>query len=286
MPEQHTTNEAAAETVSNSETLVEVTRDELPMHCPAPSAPLWNVIVKHQCDREERITYCYRPDATPVFDRTVFDQEKLKALGQLSGIAQGGRGNTFFIEHGDASLVLRHYRRGGMVRYISDASYFYTGLERTRAHREFLCLCELEDLELPAARPYACRVERRGLIYSASLVTYLLPGTTLATRLIDGKLTPELWRAVGECIARFHACGICHADLNTHNILIDDAGNVSLIDFDRARRYSAESLPVIPPWAQRNIDRLWRSVCKFAGGDESHTVGFTELRNAWQESLN
>ncbi len=42
MSEQHVSKETQAESVSNSELLVEVTRDELPMHCPAPSAPLWN----------------------------------------------------------------------------------------------------------------------------------------------------------------------------------------------------------------------------------------------------
>jgi uncharacterized Zn-finger protein len=47
---------------SNAETLVEVTRDELPMHCPAPSTTAWNshprvFIPLHETD-EARCSYC------------------------------------------------------------------------------------------------------------------------------------------------------------------------------------------------------------------------------------
>ncbi len=240
--------------------------------------------MKHRCDRDGRVTYCYRQDSSPAFDARVFDQEHFKASGHLKGIAEGGRGNTFFVEHDGAALVLRHYRRGGAVRSISDASYIYLGLERTRAYGEFQCLCKLEELNLPAARAYACRIERRGVVYSASLVTYQIDGATLATRLVDGKVSADDWRRIGQCVARFHHAGICHADLNAHNILIDDNGTVSLIDFDRARIFK----PVTPasplPWHQANIERLWRSVCKCSASKERHFDGFKELRIAWAES--
>jgi len=62
MSEQNASPAAQAETVSNSETLVEVTRDELPMHCPAPTGPLWNshprVFIPLEDAPEATCSYC------------------------------------------------------------------------------------------------------------------------------------------------------------------------------------------------------------------------------------
>ncbi len=240
--------------------------------------------MKRQCDREGRITYCYRQDSEPDFDPCVFDEERLSASGLVKGVADGGRGNTFFIEQGGTALVLRHYRRGGMVRYFSEASYLYSGMQKTRAWREFMFLCELEDSNLPAAKPFACRIERRGLVYSASLVTYRLAGATLATLLIDGKINNTDWENIGKCIARFHKAGVCHADLNAHNIILDASGNVSLIDFDRARCLKTNGQSYPGKWSYTNMERLWRSICKTTASDERHQPGFDILRQAWLDA--
>lgn len=46
----------------NSQSLVEVTRDELPMHCPAPDSPLWNshprVYIPLEDSPEASCSYC------------------------------------------------------------------------------------------------------------------------------------------------------------------------------------------------------------------------------------
>jgi 3-deoxy-D-manno-octulosonic acid kinase len=61
---------------------------------------------------------------------------------------------------------------------------------------------------------------------------------------------------VGAEIARFHAHGVYHADLNAHNILLTDA-SVWLIDFDRGElRHPARA------WQQANLARLKRSLLK------------------------
>jgi 3-deoxy-D-manno-octulosonic acid kinase len=72
-------------------------------------------------------------------------------------------------------------------------------------------------------------------------------------------MVDEDWRRVGSILARFHAVGADHADLNAHNILIDEAGTVSVIDFDRGR--------LRPPgaWAAGNLARLRRSLLKIGG---------------------
>jgi len=204
----------------------------------------------------------YREADKPSFDPDVFDEQKLADRGLLDGVAQAGRGNTrFFSLHG-RELVLRHYRRGGMAQRISQDRYLFTGLERTRAMQEFSVLLELHKRGLPAPSPYACRIIRQGAWYRASLVTYRLPGHTLAECLANGSVDCAQWEALGETIARFHSEGLFHADLNAHNIMIDSLGRITLLDFDRAAFQLKKPANPVGGWRRRNMNRLHRSLKK------------------------
>jgi 3-deoxy-D-manno-octulosonic acid kinase len=70
----------------------------------------------------------------------------------------------------------------------------------------------------------------------------------------------DTWREVGAAVARLHAAGADHADLNAHNILVGIDGVVSVIDFDRGmlRTPGGKS----GAWAARNLSRLHRSLVK------------------------
>ena len=61
---------------------------------------------------------------------------------------------------------------------------------------------------------------------------------------------------IGATIARFHAVGLHHADLNAHNLLRDASGTWYLIDFDRAR-FRNPGL-----WCDDSLVRLRRSLLK------------------------
>ena len=54
---------------------------------------------------------------------------------------------------------------------------------------------------------------------------------------------------------RFHDLGVCHADLNAHNVLLSEE-SVYLVDFDRCR-LRAPGL-----WRDANLVRLRRSLEK------------------------
>ena len=64
------------------------------------------------------------------------------------------------------------------------------------------------------------------------------------------------WITIGRCIRTFHDLGVCHADLNAHNILLVGDDSVYLIDFDRGR--------LMKPglWCDGNLVRLRRSLEK------------------------
>jgi len=190
-----------------------------------------------------------------------FEPAALAADGRILGTATG-RGSAWIISaRGHAGgWVLRHYRRGGLVARLLEDRYLWCGARATRAFRELRLLAELESLSLPAVRPVAARYVRHGALYRADLLTVAVPGvTTLAARLATG-LDAGGWHAVGATIRAFHDAGICHADLNAHNILIGAQGEVTLLDFDRGRRRGPGA------WQRANLARLERSLGKLSAG--------------------
>lgn len=199
----------------------------------------------------------YDADVLRKIDAAFFEPQAWRAGGALVGEAPG-RGATWFVRHATGELALRHYRRGGMLGPWLGDRYLWLGLARTRAFREWHLLAELWRRGLPVPQPVAARVRRRGLRYTADLVTRRLPATeSLAQRLQRRALPRAGWDAIGSCLRRFHAAGVWHADLNAHNILLDGE-RVFLLDFDRGR--------LRPPggWGLDNLARLRRSLDKLA----------------------
>lgn len=194
-------------------------------------------------------------------DAAFFDHARWRAGGAVLAEA-AGRGAACIFSHGGRTFVLRHYRRGGLAARISADRYLWTGLERTRAWREWKLLAWMHAEELPVPRPVAARVQRLGGCYRADLVTLYLQGTVpLADALAGRALSKDEWRGIGAAIARLHRARVCHADLNARNILLGESGEVHLIDFDRARRRAAGG------WREANLARLRRSLDKFMAAD-------------------
>ena len=170
----------------------------------------------------------------------------------------GGRGVVVYFEAPFGACVLRHYHRGGLMAQVNADRYLWTGRKRTRAFREFRLLAELHEQGLPVPAPVMARYVRNGGTYRADLITRRIPGVgTLAQRLAAQSLDAALGARTGRVLAGFHAIGLWHADLNAHNLLVDPAGKVWLIDFDRSRMRK----PAMH-WQQSNLDRLLRSFLK------------------------
>jgi len=182
-----------------------------------------------------------------------------------------GRGATWRVSSAAGDWVLRHYRRGGAVARVSGDRYIWTGHARGRSIAEWRLLARMRARGLPVPRPVAARLVRHGITYTADLITEYLSGTrTLGERLAAGDLDEVALAAVGRCVRRFHDAGVWHADLNAHNILLDEQCNVHLIDFDRARMRRGGR------WKAGNLQRLRRSLDKLAAQagagsfDEAH----------------
>ena len=185
-----------------------------------------------------------------------FDAKWWSRRGAVRASAEG-RGAALFIEADGRRLVLRHYRRGGLIAHLSTDRYLWRGEWLTRPFVEWQLMYHLARAGLPVPAPIGARYRRSGVTYTGDLITQrLIDGEPLSARLAQAVVPILHWIAIGRCLRRFHRDGICHADLNAHNVLLNDTEDVWLVDFDRG------SLRRPGLWCDSNLVRLRRSIEK------------------------
>jgi len=198
----------------------------------------------------------WAPDILGEVRPEIFDPAWLAQQGLLRGAALG-RGQSHFLEIDGRALVLRQFRRGGLVGRVISTAYLRLGAGRSRPYREYRLLEWMHGEGLSVPRPVAARYAPSGLIYRAQLITERIPDALpLADRLQKAALAPEIWHSVGATVRQMHGLGVDHVDLNCRNILLDEASRVWLIDFDRCRRRPEGA------WPATNLARLRRSLAK------------------------
>lgn len=195
-----------------------------------------------------------------------FDRSSWQAQHRISHLA-GGRGGVAFLDTPDGACVLRHYRRGGWIAPVLGDRYLWSGRARSRGFAEFGLLADLRLRGLPVPAPVAARYLRRGPYYTADLITRAIEGAqTLTAVSAARRLDAGLAGRVGALIARFHAAGVDHADLNAHNILVAEP-DLWLIDFDRSEIRATGTA-----WKLANLARLKRSLLKIGACDHDETA--------------
>lgn len=203
------------------------------------------------------------------------------------------------LQNGERVLV-RHYRRGGLVGRVNRKTYFLGH----RAFDELRATLRAAGGGVRVPEVIVAAEHRTGLGYSA----------TLATRWIDGASDGAAWlaaatpaereaflREAGRQIALMHAAGVAHPDINLRNLLIVQAPDeglgptadegraaeeraraearpvVYIIDFDRARLSDG---PTPPARRARDLRRLGRSARKLGLALEDGD-GWLELRKGY-----
>lgn len=195
-----------------------------------------------------------------------FDAAWWEAQGRVRN-AGGGRGGIAFLETPVGGCVLRHYHRGGWMAPLLGDRYVWNGRTRSRGFAEFGLLAELTLRGLPVPTPVAARYRRSGPYYTADLIMRTIEGTsTLAQAVREQRLDSALAQRVGELVARFHAVGVDHADLNAHNILVG-GDQLWLIDFDRGEIRATGTA-----WKLANLARLKRSLLKVGACDHDESA--------------
>lgn len=211
------------------------------------------------CKREKGSGLLIHPDYE---GRVSVDWFKPDYWGECAQpVSSGGRGGAWFVDADGARLVLREYRRGGLVAKLSEKAYAYTREQDVRSFSEFRLLNQLHRMGLPVPRPVAAWYRKVSPVqYRAAIIIERLDETVPLAELIT-RLQPDDWATLGQTIRRFHDAGVRHADLNCFNVLVKES-TFYLIDFDKGR--------IQPPgsassWKSANLERFARSLRKVAG---------------------
>jgi hypothetical protein len=146
-------------------------------------------------------------------------------------------------------LVLRPYRRGGLVRLVNAATYW--GFRRFQD--EFHVHRALWEAGFPTVEPLGWARRRRGLGWEGVFLT----------RFQEALPWPKAWERsaqvippLAELLKALCAWGLHAPDLNATNVLLAFDGQVLALDWDRARWAPGEDL------LARYRDRLVRSLRK------------------------
>jgi len=183
----------------------------------------------------------------------LFDPDALQDQGLLNGHAVG-RARVHFLHVDGQDLVLRHYRRGGLPRHLSDDQFVWTGLSRSRPWRELAIMARLRERGFFVPVPYSGRIQRLGITYTADLLTERVPGAQSMAECLAEDPTTALWREIGRVVRGFHDANAHHPDLNVRNILIDERHRIWLIDWDRGHLHATSATKA------RSLRRLRRSL--------------------------
>ena len=195
----------------------------------------------------------------PFFDGDHHANDKQRDSATLSHGTGIGRARVVYFIHNNVAMVLKHYYRGGAVAALIKDHYFGFSIENTRSFREWRLLKKMRSFDLPVPDAVAAHVKKGLFYYQADLVTRKLENTkTLSDVLNAESMSAEQWKKVGVCIKLFHQKNIYHADLNARNILLNQEGEVYLIDFDNSYIRSDSKT-----WKMSNLARLKRSLLKF-----------------------
>ncbi|MGQ8364178.1 3-deoxy-D-manno-octulosonic acid kinase [Glaciecola sp. 1036] len=185
-----------------------------------------------------------------------FDPDFLAENGMVIKV-QSGRGKVFFFQLSDNQLVLRHYRRGGLVAKFSEDKFIWQGIENTRAFKELYILNLIQKQDILAPQPVAAKVQKKGPFYTCDILTKAIPETKELHQVLQEQIfSSQGWIAIGKQIRRLHNANVWHPDLNVKNILIDKQEQVFLIDFDKCKVRNDGN------WKSDNLARLQRSILK------------------------
>jgi 3-deoxy-D-manno-octulosonic acid kinase len=172
--------------------------------------------------------------------------EQLKALlihfqtqSATGTSALGGRAPVINAElSGLGPVVIKQFKRGGLMRFFIKNRYMKCG--KTRSQAEFELIHKLRQVGIRTPEPIAYAY--RGFpLYSAWLITRKIETACTLAELSgqDIKRVTRIMISVFEQIDRLVECRCMHVDLHPGNILVDQDNHIYIIDFDKGYFSSA-----------------------------------------------
>lgn len=199
--------------------------------------------------REEgHLTLIFRP-----FLSQLWDLARTKGpMGETTNLT--GRSPLRFIE---PDMVVRTLMHGGMFRHITGKRF----LRPDRTIRELKVSAYLGAHGIRTPEILAVRLIKEGLFYSIDVVSKFIPDSRDLLVYLEKDHTDnlELLHKSGTIIRQIHDLGVYHTDLHIKNLLMDNTGNLWVLDLDKA--YQSDPLPEF--MKQMNLKRFMGSVKKW-----------------------
>jgi 3-deoxy-D-manno-octulosonic acid kinase len=163
----------------------------------------------------------------------------------------GGRVSVSRIKlDGIGPVVVKTFRRGGLLARLVERTYLRTGKVRSRI--EFEQMEKALKMGVRTPKPVAFAY-KGSLFYQAWLITREIPSAQSLAQLSNTApnqataALQELDRQVSILIDH----KILHADFHPGNVLVDESGRVYLIDFDKASTYAGSRHALASKYRQR-----------------------------------
>ncbi len=152
--------------------------------------------------------------------------------------------------------VVKHYRRGGMIARLNKEHYLRTG--KTRCQKEYEQMVRARQAGVNCPEPIAF-VFKGLVLYRGWLVTKEIPHQQTLARLSlqEPERLPAVMNPFRQQLERLVAHGVWHVDLHPGNVLVDDAGRVYLVDFDKTRTFRGSKKRLLRKYRKR-----WRRAVK------------------------
>jgi 3-deoxy-D-manno-octulosonic acid kinase len=147
--------------------------------------------------------------------------------------ALGGRTSITVTQlQGIGSVVIKYYRRGGVIRYLIKKRYLKCG--KTRCQIEYELLQKVRSLGINAPEPVAFAYRGR-LFYQCWLVTREIRDhqTLVQISRSNEEQARMAMKAVVKQVSMLIKNKILHADLHPGNVIVDNQNQVYLLDFDK-----------------------------------------------------
>jgi 3-deoxy-D-manno-octulosonic acid kinase len=148
--------------------------------------------------------------------------------------ALGGRTSVTVVPiEGIGSVVIKYYRRGGIIRHLIKQRYLKCG--KTRCQMEYEQLQKVRSLGINAPEPVAFAYRGR-LFYQCWLVTREIKDHQTLAQI--SRSNQEQARMVMQEVVKQVSIliknKILHVDLHPGNVIVDNQNQVYLLDFDKA----------------------------------------------------
>jgi len=154
-----------------------------------------------------------------------------------TAVLEGRGAPRFAILPEAGSVVIKAYKRGGLISRINNDRYLKVGQIRSQREFDFLIAAGQAGVKVPEPVAYA---STGSPFYKTWLITKEIKDNTSFAGLCQRDkekaqfLIPEISLSINSLIEN----KIHHVDLHPGNILLDGSSNIYIIDFDKARRYS------------------------------------------------